>query len=321
MRAQTWWKIRFKAFKERFPKYRRPPRGQTKWVRATSVEREKQELTHRPILRDELDLAERTIIREMQQKYVPEAWKQLAGKSEAIFEGLVWNEDLNLLMSRSRQNQANEDVAPCQRDLIFIPYDTGEIHTPRKINKGLELLMTECHMKTGHGSASTTMAEFRTRFWCKNARKMAIWVKKKCHTCRTLDAQPFSVPTAPLPKFRYLGKDAFSAVGVDFVGPFSSDWTEEKFSILALSPGQFSSNLSWVLEQRSSSLYSTPSSMNTGSNPGLWSQTELPPSETPGHQPCSKRETYSRNPSKTEESSGISMPQGLLGGEDSTRGS
>jgi Family of unknown function (DUF5641)/Integrase zinc binding domain len=98
----------------------------------------------------------------------------------------------------------------------------------------LELLMTECHMKTGHGSASTTMAEFRTRFWCKNARKMAIWVKKKCHTCRTLDAQPFSVPTAPLPKFRYLGKDAFSAVGVDFVGPFSSDWTEEKFSILVV---------------------------------------------------------------------------------------
>jgi hypothetical protein len=61
-----------------------------------------------------------------------------------------------------------------------------------------------------------------------------MWVKKKCYTCRRIDVKPFSAPEAPLPGHRYLGKDIFKASGVDFVGPFKSDWTDEPFSILVV---------------------------------------------------------------------------------------
>jgi hypothetical protein len=233
-RAKVWWKGRYKAFRVRFPRYRRPKEG-TKWVRPTPREVEQQQKSDNPIFAQEQKEAELDILRHMQQKYAPEAWKMLAGSPDLIFEGLVWDEQLDLLMSRSRQNQfPGQDLPLGQRDLIFVPYDAIGPNKTRKFNRGLELLMTECHELTGHGSIAPTVAKFRTRFWCKNARKTANWVKKKCYICRRIDAKPFTAPEAPLPAIRYDGTGVFRGIGVDFVGPFTSDWTAEPFSILVV---------------------------------------------------------------------------------------
>jgi hypothetical protein len=183
-----------------------------------------------------LEAGELSLIREIQQNYSSKELELLKQNPGQIIDGLILDDKTNLILSRSRQYQPNSDnLSPLQKDLIFIPYNTGNPNSPA-VNPALELLMRQSHSNTGHGSATATVVDFRTRYWCAKAKKVASWVRKKCPVCSKLDSKPYKAPEIALPAFRCSGNKPFNAIGVDFVGPFSSiKETKKPVSILVLS--------------------------------------------------------------------------------------
>ena len=169
---------------------------------------------------EQCDSAELDLVRHNQQFYDPVTVTFLEQNKSLIKDGLVWDLNLNLVMSRSRQHRRDEQPkSPIDKDLVWLPHSNKDKKDP-KLNPAVELLMILAHRKSGHGPANAATTYIRRRFWFSRARKMAVWAKKKCPTCIHLDSKPFTAPEPPLPDFRYIGDKAFKTMGLDFVGPF-----------------------------------------------------------------------------------------------------
>jgi hypothetical protein len=167
----------------------------------------------------DLELAQIKLLRDLQKYYDLEHWKKLV-KKDTILDGLAWDEDLQLLVSRSRQHQKREERSPLERNLIHVPVDNNHPESPGT-NPFIKALMRESHITTGHGPAVPTYVHLRQKFWCAQAKKIAQRVKRTCPTCIKIDSKPFKAPEAALRDYRYIGDRIFETMGVDFVGPFS----------------------------------------------------------------------------------------------------
>ena len=143
------------------------------------------------------------LIQELQQIYAPKTWDYLTANPGSMMDGLIYDQRVHCLMSCSRQyRQNNENVAPVDRDLMYIPTNNATKSTTA-INRVVELMYKEAHWQSVHGSIADTLTFFRQRFWSKKGRKLALNARKYGPTCIRLDSQLYDAPQAPLPEFRY----------------------------------------------------------------------------------------------------------------------
>jgi hypothetical protein len=124
----------------------------------------------------DFELAQLDLIREIKRYYEPDLWKALHDKPDAMKDGLVWNPNLRLIMSRSRQSRIEEIKSPVEKDLIHIPVTNNNKAKPG-MNPFARALMEYCHRKCGHGLMVSTFMYLRQKYWCAKARKIAKEVK------------------------------------------------------------------------------------------------------------------------------------------------
>jgi len=87
-------------------------------------------------------------------------------------------------------------------------------------------LVIDCyHCNAGHTGVLQTLAATHEHFWILNGHS-AVWrVIKDCSICRRAIASPGTQFMATLPKFRVtLGRSAFTCVGLNFAGPFMTQY-------------------------------------------------------------------------------------------------
>jgi hypothetical protein len=172
----------------------------------------------------ELLQGERSLIREIQQVYAHEEWIQLTAQPGKLQDGIFYDSQKRLLMSRSRQYRGdNEPLSPVQRDLIYFPTKTP-LQGARAVNRPVELMYRHCHLETVHGSIAETFTRFRFKYWSSKARKIALSVQSKCPFCVRFRVKTYDAPQGPLPTFRCevdeLKRKPFRVMGIDFLGPF-----------------------------------------------------------------------------------------------------
>jgi len=101
--------------------------------------------------------------------------------------------------------------------------DQATIH-PILIPKNHHLsfvIITYCHIKTGHGGRGYTLNEVRqSGFWIVNGNSAVRKVIFNCVTCRLLRGKTGEQKMSDLPADRMLSLPPFSYCGVDLFGPF-----------------------------------------------------------------------------------------------------
>jgi hypothetical protein len=179
--------------------------------------------------------AEMKLIRLMQMKYEPKLFDTLRKNPGMISEGLTWSPELELIVSRSRHAVTRQErKTGFGKDLIHIPLSYTHNGT-KYLNRVAELLMIQAHELSGHAAAKGTLATFRVRFWVSKGTALAKWAKKRCGSCRRMDARVVTAPPPPLPAFRSHERMPFEATGMDFLGPLQKlHDTGEKTYILVL---------------------------------------------------------------------------------------
>ena len=100
------------------------------------------------------------------------------------------------------------------------------------------LLPSRCHLSNliilgihekNHFGLNYTLSALRQRFWVVRARQVIKSLLRKCVRCRKIHGKPFKKPDIPpLPSFRVLETQPFSAVCVDFTGAISVRQNESK---------------------------------------------------------------------------------------------
>ena len=85
------------------------------------------------------------------------------------------------------------------------------------------LLVKSTHQRLMHSGISQTVAAIRQEFWVPRLTKLTSSIIKKCMNCKKMCALPYSLPNSPsLPDFRVQKARAFTTVGIDFAGPFTT---------------------------------------------------------------------------------------------------
>ena len=88
-----------------------------------------------------------------------------------MLDGLIYDQRVQCLMSRSRQYRQNiENVAPVDRDLMYIPTNNAT-KSKKAVNRVVELMYKEAHWQSVHGSIADTLTFFRQRFWSKKKKR------------------------------------------------------------------------------------------------------------------------------------------------------
>ena len=81
------------------------------------------------------------------------------------------------------------------------------------------LLLNHVHRRTLHQGVEAGLTLLRQRHWVLKGRRLLRELKRKCVTCRKMDAQPADQISAPLPEDRVKYSRPFSVCGVDYAGP------------------------------------------------------------------------------------------------------
>jgi hypothetical protein len=117
-----------------------------------------------------------------------------------------------------RLQQLEKEVEDCvpmaTRELMYIPAALEERDSTSRV------LLRHLHDYTGHGSENATLHEMRYTYWIPKARRILKGIRKRCKTCVRLNTRFLKEKEAPLPYERLVSERAFTALGVDFVGPF-----------------------------------------------------------------------------------------------------
>ncbi len=129
----------------------------------------------------------------------------------------VYEDENGLLRCRGRIQYAdlpNETKFP-----LLIPRDH---HVTR-------LIVIECHERVFHNGVGETLNEFRTKYWLVRGRQRIKAILRECNLCKRLEGLAYPPPkSAPLPKFRVVGCQAFVKVGTDFEGTIYLKGCNEK---------------------------------------------------------------------------------------------
>ena len=96
------------------------------------------------------------------------------------------------------------------------------------------LLIRSVHKSQGHSGVAHTLTHLRSSlgFWILGGRKTVKQVIQKCNSCLKVDGVFFDKPShPPLPDFRVRQARCFSSVGIDMVGPFKFEETDQNQAI------------------------------------------------------------------------------------------
>jgi hypothetical protein len=88
--------------------------------------------------------------------------------------------------------------------------------------KYTEMVIKECHVKTGHFGPRTTLAQLRKNYWIPHGLSVVGRITRQCLVCRKVEGGPFKPPRMPaLPAERVTKAPAFKYTGLDYLGPLS----------------------------------------------------------------------------------------------------
>ncbi|UYV65999.1 hypothetical protein LAZ67_3006121 [Cordylochernes scorpioides] len=153
-----------------------------------------------PLKVSELDLAEKKLIRMIQEKVSIE--KSNATKSFKILKN---TDGLWCVESKLLHGQVPEEF----KTPIILPGD----------HPFVEQLIWEVHLKNGHVGVQFILSKLREKFWIIRGRKTIKKIISKCIACKRLKEKSLQRPMAALPENRIgLGKP-FQITGVDLLGP------------------------------------------------------------------------------------------------------
>ncbi|UYV65158.1 hypothetical protein LAZ67_3003366, partial [Cordylochernes scorpioides] len=153
-----------------------------------------------PLKVSELDLAEKKLIRMIQEKVSME--KSNATKSFKILKN---TDGLWCVESKLLHGQVPEEF----KTPIILPGD----------HPFVEQLIWEVHLKNGHVGVQFILSKLREKFWIIRGRKTIKKIISKCIACKRLKEKYLQRPMAALPENRIgLGKP-FQITGVDLLGP------------------------------------------------------------------------------------------------------
>ncbi|UYV76289.1 hypothetical protein LAZ67_13003275 [Cordylochernes scorpioides] len=153
-----------------------------------------------PLKVSELDLAEKKLIRMIQEKVSIE--KSNATKSFKILKN---TDGLWCVESKLLHGQVPEEF----KTPIILPGD----------HPFVEQLIWEVHLKNGHVGVQFILSKLREKFWIIRGRKTIRKIISKCIACKRLKEKSLQRPMAALPENRIgLGKP-FQITGVDLLGP------------------------------------------------------------------------------------------------------
>ena len=89
-----------------------------------------------------------------------------------------------------------------------------------RAHKLTELIIWHCHKIVKHEGLRETLAEFQATYWVTQSKGLVKRILFRCILCRYLNCRSFPYPRATdLPKTRLKDVTAFSATGVDHMGP------------------------------------------------------------------------------------------------------
>ena len=103
-------------------------------------------------------------------------------------------------------------------DCTDLPYDAKHpiLLADHHVTK---LLLNHVHRRTLHQGVEAGLTLLRQRHWVLKGRRLLRELKRKCVTCRKMDAQPADQISAPLPEDRVTYSRPFSVCGIDYAGP------------------------------------------------------------------------------------------------------
>nr|CAD2196659.1 unnamed protein product [Meloidogyne enterolobii] len=94
------------------------------------------------------------------------------------------------------------------------------------------LLVEEIHVDLKHAGVDWTMTEFLSRYWMPQSRRTIRGILHKCLQCRRQHAPPFVRPLMPqLPSMRVRPAKPFEFVGIDFLGPTTTNYASQNVKI------------------------------------------------------------------------------------------
>ena len=126
-------------------------------------------------------------------------------------------DDQGIIRSIRRVNHAN------------VSYDTKEPIVLDRDHKLTELIIWQYRDIVKHEGTRETLAELQSRFWVTHRKGLVKKILFRCTICRHLNSRCFSYPKSPcLPKTRFKDDQAFSATGVDHMGPL---YTKNVFDV------------------------------------------------------------------------------------------
>ena len=164
---------------------------------------------------DEMENAEKAILKNVQRAAFPEEFSRLeSGNRECVkrnsplfkLDPLVRD---GLLRVGGRLTRAH--ISSDAKHQIIIP----------KGSHVSNLIIYHYHKLSGHSGRQHVLSMIRQKYWIIKANSAVRRVLRGCYSCRKREAPPCEQIMADLPEDRLIpDKPPFTAVGVDFFGPF-----------------------------------------------------------------------------------------------------
>jgi hypothetical protein len=109
----------------------------------------------------------------------------------------------------------------CSPDDIAAVLGVSEIEVVMPSVRLAYLVMVSAHCEDHRRDPRDVMARARRRCWIPRARSLAVAILKACPSCRRDDLETADQQMGDLPSFKVVGVPPFSAVGCDFMGPYT----------------------------------------------------------------------------------------------------
>ena len=183
-------------------------------VKGLAVSDRKAELDPPTLSCEDLDKAERVLIKEVQQRSYPELIEDLRvgrGYGKSNLKDLApFLDECGILRVGGRLQNSG------------LPYDVCHPVILPPHHHISELLIRHAHSKMGHvRGVNAILAELREKYWIVNGREAVKKITYGCYWCRRRRENTATQVMAPLPSSRTLKSlRAFSCCGVDYAGPF-----------------------------------------------------------------------------------------------------
>ena len=175
--------------------------------------------TYEPLTPEELEQAEKLLVKSAQEERFPEDLKELkAGRAVQRQSSLKalnpFLDDDGLLRVGGRLERAN------------LPFEAKHPAILPKRHQVTRLVIADVHGRSRHMGVNHVLAEVRQRYWVIDGRQEVKNWDKECLFCQIRRAKPATQIMAPLPVTR-LGTSmrAFAKCCVDYAGPFYAKLT------------------------------------------------------------------------------------------------